>query len=305
MHHEAREDIENYARVNEVYHDQRTAKAFAKFHSGDLVKIKHHRQVPGARKLNANWYGPLEVLEEIKDDVYRLRFAGSKKDAQTFKINVHNMAPCVGEHHPTDGEEYEIDAILDHRYSDDGSPEFRVRFVGYSPKDDEWIAFRNLKAPDLLSEYERLIVFSHNPEEAERFRTAVAQATKGVIQPNAGGSNMGDQGSRPQKEEKSDSPLSIQRATSSVGERSHLISRRRRKKDRRNSRPKTIYQPRTLENTTASSRYSLRDRSTRKLTDRAVHLEDVMALEGAYVMLRLAPVSDVRAVQRPTSRRPR
>jgi transposase InsO family protein len=61
-------------------------------------------------------------------------------------------------------DEYCIEKILDHNEEKDGSREYKVRFVGYGPKDDLWYKEEDLleTAPEMVAEYQEQV------EEAER-----------------------------------------------------------------------------------------------------------------------------------------
>ena len=155
---EAHEDIDRYAEKNRKYYDERVKPKLHVFKPGDLCKIKNHRYVTGARKLNANWYGPFEVEEEIKEDVYHVRFADgySKK---TLKVNISNMAPwSPNTTVEAKGDNYEIDCLKKHCWKK-GSVEFRVGWLGYTRQDDTWVTLDDLNAPLLLAEYLRLLMF--------------------------------------------------------------------------------------------------------------------------------------------------
>ncbi len=55
-----------------------------------------------------------------------------------------------------DDEEFRIEKILDHREEEDGTVRYKVRFVGYGPRDDLWYDDEDLleTAPEMMAEYQ-------------------------------------------------------------------------------------------------------------------------------------------------------
>ncbi len=55
-----------------------------------------------------------------------------------------------------DDEEFRIEKILDHREEEDGTVRYKVRFVGYGPKDDLWYEDEDLleTTPEMVAEYQ-------------------------------------------------------------------------------------------------------------------------------------------------------
>ena len=55
-----------------------------------------------------------------------------------------------------DGEEYEVESVLDERPDGAGGTEYRVRWDGYGPADDTWEPLENLgDAQDAIAEFEK------------------------------------------------------------------------------------------------------------------------------------------------------
>jgi transposase InsO family protein len=56
-------------------------------------------------------------------------------------------------------EEFRVEKILDHREEDDGSVRYKVRFVGYGPKDDLWYDDEDLlrTTPEMVAEYQEQV----------------------------------------------------------------------------------------------------------------------------------------------------
>jgi transposase InsO family protein len=58
-----------------------------------------------------------------------------------------------------DDEEFHVEKILDHREEDDGSVRYKVRFVGYGPKDDLWYDDEDLlrTTPEMVADYQEQV----------------------------------------------------------------------------------------------------------------------------------------------------
>ncbi len=56
-------------------------------------------------------------------------------------------------------EDFRVEKILDHREDDDGSVRYKVRFVGYGPKEDLWYDDEDLlgTAPEMVAEYQEQV----------------------------------------------------------------------------------------------------------------------------------------------------
>jgi hypothetical protein len=85
-------------------------------------------------------------------------------------------------------EDYRIEKILDHEEGKDGSRQYKVRFVGYGPKDDLWYAEHDLMetASEMVADYEemlegrmRVLMQERRSEGAKRAEKQRAPAEKG------------------------------------------------------------------------------------------------------------------------------
>ncbi len=56
-------------------------------------------------------------------------------------------------------EEFRVEKILDHEEEADGSVRYKVRFVGYGPKDDLWYDDEDLleTTPEMVAEYQEQV----------------------------------------------------------------------------------------------------------------------------------------------------
>jgi transposase InsO family protein len=86
-----------------------------------------------------------------------------------------------------ENEDYRIEKILDHEEEKDGSRQYKVRFVGYGPKDDLWYAEEDLleTAPEMVADYEeqleereRLLLQDRRPDGGRRPRREQRAADK-------------------------------------------------------------------------------------------------------------------------------
>jgi len=69
-------------------------------------------------------------------------------------------------------EEYEIEAIVDHR-DIRGHREYLVHWLGYLSSDDSWVKEKDLHAADLLEEYLAAIEKEEQDNEVERCKGSV------------------------------------------------------------------------------------------------------------------------------------
>jgi hypothetical protein len=181
---EALEFHRQAARDAVVLAQERQARAYNKgrrpvesIEEGDFVLVNPHSlelvDVKGTgRKLIQRTIGPFEVMEKINPVVYRLRLPDTYPMHLVFNLEhlrkYHVSRKELGERtvlpetrdYMAASEEYVVEAIIGHatKPRKNGSQRmFRVRWEGYGPADDTWVAERDLRnAPAIKREYLRL-----------------------------------------------------------------------------------------------------------------------------------------------------
>jgi len=185
----ARQEIERHAKKNKRLRDQNTYKKWKVFQPGDWVKVKNFRFRKGAKKLNSNWEGPLEVVEQIRDKVYLIRFLNDPKE-RTHKVNVENLAEWGPQQVVVPKHSLEVSSIQGHRFTAEGELEFKVSFVGLTGREDKWKTLENIESSLYLKDYLRLLAYRdeseylkvvtklngvyNTPEESENFKKTQA-----------------------------------------------------------------------------------------------------------------------------------
>jgi hypothetical protein len=117
------------------------------------LRVEPVREDPGEKKPDKGG-GKQEVGQRRKKERRQIQQNIRRLDKETVREMQKEL-----EH-----EDYRIEKILDHNEGKDGSREYKVRFVGYGPKDDLWYKEEDLleTAPEMVAEYEEQV------EEAER-----------------------------------------------------------------------------------------------------------------------------------------
>jgi Chromo (CHRromatin Organisation MOdifier) domain len=167
------------ARVREVlYHEQQRQKQVAdrfrsdrSFSVGDQVWVS----VKGLRfpfvssvKLTKPYVGPFEVVQCMRNGAYKLKLPPTMKCHNVFNIDrLFPYEPPMCEHQdvlhpdpvlrdPIHGDEFEVEALLDRKFFGRGNGKhlrYLVRWVGYGPEHDKWVALADLQCDELLQEY--------------------------------------------------------------------------------------------------------------------------------------------------------
>ena len=153
------------------YYDRRHQQQA--YNVGDFVNLRLHRgyRLPGITngKIGQQFAGPFRVIERIGKLAYRLELPPTMRIHNV--ISIAHLEPATNpaddpygrarqESPPilVDGqEEWEIEKILRKRVTRRGRghrTEYLVRWVGYGPQDDTWIAERDLgNANEILQEF--------------------------------------------------------------------------------------------------------------------------------------------------------
>ena len=114
-------------------------------------------------KLETYWAGPMEVIDHI-GNTYRLR--DLVDTGKTIERNVKELkAYVVGDEQPpekvamADKQDFEVEAIITHTGSKQttklGGMRFKVRWAGYTPEDDTWLPYKELRNNVKLHDYLR------------------------------------------------------------------------------------------------------------------------------------------------------
>ena len=117
-------------------------------------------------KLAHRFLGPYPIAAKVGTNAYRLVLPKSMSRLHPV-FHVSKLRPTVEDTIPgrrpkpppppeihDDGEHYVVEEILDSRVHR-GKLQFKVRWEGYGPEHDEWVAEKDLAAPDLLREFYR------------------------------------------------------------------------------------------------------------------------------------------------------
>ena len=138
---------------NSYYDNNRTDKQFA---VGDKVLLSTANLAlkilkSGTRKLAAKWVGPFTVTERVGSLGYRLeqvQLPDTMLVHDVFHVcylkgykNDRRKAPPVPELDDDGEQNWEVDAVLDHKEFKQGRKHeltYLLRFTGYGPEEDRW-----------------------------------------------------------------------------------------------------------------------------------------------------------------------
>ncbi len=142
-----------------LHDNKRVAELSHERDDKDRIKVHVDRMVPkkDLPKRLENAWKPLRLkpVEEVdREDIG----GGGLQGVDQADAGVEELAPEVAKEldKELEDQEYEIEKILDHVEEEDGSRQYKVRFVGYGPKSDLWYTDDEMLewAPGLVAEYE-------------------------------------------------------------------------------------------------------------------------------------------------------
>ena len=151
------------------------------FKEGDLVLINPHsldllqKEKGRGRKLLMKYDGPFEIMHKISPVAYRLRLPvsyGIHPVLNIAHLELYKSSPPEFGKRPKrrmnredfeDKPEMEVEKIIAEKWkvSKGGRriKQYRIRFVGLGPEEDEWKTRQGLRnAPDLMADWERRII---------------------------------------------------------------------------------------------------------------------------------------------------
>ena len=144
----------------------RTPKAFTPYQPGDQVWLEgtNIKTTHPTAKLAPKHHGPFTIKEAISAVTYRLNLPSSWKIWNAFHASLLTPYRETDSHGPNyerpppdlikDEEEYEVDQILDSRKHGRGNAlQYLVRWKGYPDSDNQWVAKRDLFAPQLIKDF--------------------------------------------------------------------------------------------------------------------------------------------------------
>jgi hypothetical protein len=124
----------------------------------------HIKTTHPAMKLAPKHHGPFSIKEAISDVTYRLDLPHTWKIWNAFHASLltpyretASHSPNF-EHPPSDliegEEEYEVDQIMDSRkHGRGGALQYLVKWKGYPDSENQWVAKRDLFAPQLIETF--------------------------------------------------------------------------------------------------------------------------------------------------------
>jgi hypothetical protein len=134
----------------------------AKYHSRDEDKFEEGKMVwlssrnfvwkSGSRKLCPKWIGPFTIVKKYGPVTFKLDLPEDWRMHPVFHISLLKPFEKGPDYHAPkpvkviNGEpEWEISAIVKHRYTTHGATEFLVHWKGFGPEWQTWIPERNLE----------------------------------------------------------------------------------------------------------------------------------------------------------------
>jgi hypothetical protein len=142
--------------------DRMAKREAAKYHSRDEDKFKEGKMVwlssrnfvwkSGSRKLCPKWIGPFTIVKRYGPVTFKLDLPDDWRMHPVFHISLLKPFEKGPDYHAPkpvkviDGEpEWEISAIVKHRYTTHGATEFLVHWKGFGPEWQTWIPEHNLE----------------------------------------------------------------------------------------------------------------------------------------------------------------
>lgn len=182
--HLAKANLIEAARQAKCHYDQHRTPVV--YQPGDLVWHFLPRTEPGkSRKLTLMWTGPYRILEQIQPRNYRISLLANPNVHRL--VHEESLKPCkestaiptqvprewtdhalVLDHISDDpcemnrnqllekaNDEYEIEAIVDARFTPEGKREFKVKWKGWTNRYNTWVQYDDLHADELLTAFLR------------------------------------------------------------------------------------------------------------------------------------------------------
>jgi hypothetical protein len=124
------------------------------------MMLKHAEQ---SRKLMPKWVGPVEIVQKVGNLVYELKMNPGRRIHPVFHVSLLKPYKFDGRIQPPPHQieleghlEYEVDCILDHRFSDMKRQKlsYSIPWKVYGPEHNSWEPEANVaNASDLIGEY--------------------------------------------------------------------------------------------------------------------------------------------------------
>jgi histone H3/H4 len=137
----------------------------------------------GPAKRAENPAGP-QAVKSVKQPKTAARKEKAKIVRQIKRVDKETAKELQRE---LEDEDYQIEKIIDHEEDDDGSRQYKVRFVGYGPKDDLWYEEEDLleTASEMVADYEerleereRMLLQERRPNGGRQPRRGMRSAEK-------------------------------------------------------------------------------------------------------------------------------
>ncbi len=136
------------------------------FKVGDpvMIQTKDLRLKVPSRKTAPRFIGPFRVKDVVGPEAYRLWLPSHHKFHPVFNVSRlerylprdHDNPEYRTDSIEVDGEEqWEVDRILDRR-TRNGTVEYLVRWVGFGDVYNQWVARKDMRADELIAEFENV-----------------------------------------------------------------------------------------------------------------------------------------------------
>jgi transposase InsO family protein len=160
----SQEYLNNHLRRLDDRHDSKKSSNSHSFAVGDYVLVTYPSRPP--HKLASPYRGPLKIVECVRDDIYRCLELASN---QVLEFHVDRLRPfhsratnneaVLGNLAAADSDMFMVEAIIDHRCKTRRRTnmakqlEYRIRWTGYSPDEDTWQPYRDVKDLEAFHQY--------------------------------------------------------------------------------------------------------------------------------------------------------
>ena len=141
------------------------------FETNDKVWLEatNLRTTHPTAKLAPKRYGPFRILKKVSDIMYQLELPPQWKIHNVFHTSLLTPYTETEQHGPNypepppdiiEGEaEFEVEQIVDSRRTGRKKTlEYHVRWKGYSPAHDSWEPAKQIRAPELIKEYQMKMI---------------------------------------------------------------------------------------------------------------------------------------------------